>query len=149
MEMFQPILACALVLGLLVTVLALVTGRSLSKSPEGRANKEQGIPFLPQISRGRRGQLRESTGGAGFLVSGLAVNPFSKLGLKLRQWTRTSDRPEELSQVLHLALTPTHRLHLVRIRKSEVLLVTHPRGCDQLKLDIDPGAETTSEEGRA
>jgi hypothetical protein len=44
-----------------------------------------------------------------------------------------------LETVERLVLTPQHTLHVVRFREREILVVTHPHGCD--RLDQETNAE--------
>lgn len=70
--------------------------------------------------------------------------------LLLRRGTR-SQEPVEVSIIGQLTLTPTHRLHVVRLRGRHVVLVTHPQGCEWFSLET-LGTETFSgvlEEARA
>jgi flagellar biogenesis protein FliO len=55
-------------------------------------------------------------------------------------------RPRETREVSilgQLALTPTHRLHVVSLRGRDVVVVTHPQGCEWFSLET-PGAATFS-----
>ena len=55
-------------------------------------------------------------------------------------------RPREAREVSilgQLALTPTHRLHVVSLRGRDVVVVTHPQGCEWFSLET-PGAATFS-----
>lgn len=45
---------------------------------------------------------------------------------------RTAGRGRSLESVERLALTPTHSLHLVRINGHELVVATHPQGCELL-----------------
>lgn len=49
----------------------------------------------------------------------------------------------ELLIVGQLTLTPTHRLHVVSLRGRDVVVVTHPQGCEWFPLET-PGAGTFS-----
>jgi flagellar biogenesis protein FliO len=55
-------------------------------------------------------------------------------------------RPRETREVSilgQLALTPTHRLHVVSLRGRDVVVVTHPQGCEWFSLETH-GAGTFS-----
>jgi hypothetical protein len=63
--------------------------------------------------------------------------------------TKGSDIGGQVSVVRHLTLTPTHRLHVIRVHGRELLLVTHPHGCENLNFDDDTRAAVElSEDGR-
>jgi flagellar biogenesis protein FliO len=87
-----------------------------------------------------------------FLVRRLAAS--GSLAQLARQWrTRPflllrerGSRPRETREVSilgQLALTPTHRLHVVSLRGRDVVVVTHPQGCEWFSLET-PGAATFS-----
>jgi flagellar biogenesis protein FliO len=42
---------------------------------------------------------------------------------------RTPRGPRALESIERLALTPTHALHMVRIRGHVLVVATHPQGC--------------------
>jgi flagellar biogenesis protein FliO len=41
----------------------------------------------------------------------------------------------EVSIIGQLTLTPTHRLHVVSLRGRDVVVVTHPQGCEWFSLE--------------
>jgi hypothetical protein len=47
-------------------------------------------------------------------------------------WNRARRGPRSLETVERLPLTPHHTLHLVRMNGREVLVATHPQGCEIL-----------------
>ena len=87
-----------------------------------------------------------------FLVRRLAAS--GSLAQLARRWrTRPflpllerGSRPRETREVSivgQLALTPTHRLHVVSLRGRDVVVVTHPQGCEWFSLETH-GAGTFS-----
>jgi hypothetical protein len=72
----------------------------------------------------RRGALASLPGLATF-----RGNPF-RLG-------RTPARRKSLESLERLTLTQHHALHLVRIQGREVVVATHPRGCQLLSQDAE------------
>lgn len=150
MEMVQPILAVVLVLGLLVAVVSLAKGAAPSKARTGPEDDETRPPPLFLGSLGRERFWRSSF--AQTVVSGAGPSGAWLLNWRLRlmRWAKPAQQYEEVAVTRQVALTPTHRLHVVRIHGREMLLVTHPHGCEQLNLaEHSSGVEPLSGEGRA
>jgi hypothetical protein len=70
-----------------------------------------------------------ANGSVAELVARWRARPFS-----LRQRSRPQDT-REVTIVGQLTLTPTHRLHVVSLRGRDVVIVTHPQGCEWFSLE--------------
>ena len=106
MDMAEPVLGILVVFGLLATFVLLT--RHLA------GGKARCVP--PTYTRS----------GSPFTAAGIA----QLFRSPLPRWMRPGGDATDLIRVRQLALTPTHRVHLVRIQGSEVILITHPQGCD-------------------
>jgi flagellar biogenesis protein FliO len=58
-----------------------------------------------------------------------------RMGPLLPRRGRRSRESHEASIIGQLTLTPTHRLHVVSLRGRDVVVVTHPQGCEWVPLE--------------
>jgi hypothetical protein len=123
----------------------------------GEAERNRtGIHRLFRPSLSQRGLRRlwvtaggETANGIGAAASGISGPEatrsrllgrwFLNWGPNLLNWTKQSGQREEVSVVRQLTLTPTHRLHVLRVHGRELLVVTHPRGCETLNIEDKSG----------
>jgi hypothetical protein len=64
-------------------------------------------------------------------------NGVASLGAKTLGLGRMQARTKSFESVERMALTPQHALHLVRIHGREVVIATHPRGCELLSENVE------------
>ena len=67
-------------------------------------------------------------------TASLAATLHAFPGTLLKRNSR-SEATREFSIIGQLTLTPTHRLHVLSLRGRDVVVVTHPQGCEWFALD--------------
>jgi hypothetical protein len=137
MEMVQPILAAALVLGLLASLLILASQDSPSgaaESGDGPGDPLQGIRSGTFCARPSKLLHSESVGPSELAPPHKLSWWFARWLSRLTALLKPVSAREDVSLVRRVTLTPTHHLHILMVHGEELLLVTHPHGCESLRV---------------
>lgn len=85
------------------------------------------------------------------LAANIRTRMFSLMQPSKKQWVFSrnsqSQSDDHLCVVRHFTLTATHRLHVIRVHGRDLLLVTHPQGCQQLDLPFESMATQSAPAG--